>query len=640
MKKVIPFLLVPLLLTFVLPNVSNGETQENKKYVIFFDEKVDSELLNKNDITILEDFTYVPAVSVEASKNQMDVLKNENGIRLIQEEKAYKVMEQSTPWAFEDMNLTNEVRSKYKGTGIKVAVLDTGIDSTHPDLNVVGGTCALKINCNNGFQDDNGHGTHVAGIIAALNNRIGMVGVAPNIQLYGVKVLDYSGLGTTTTILTGIEWALENDMDILNLSFTTPADDPALKAIIDEAYRRGLLIVAAAGNVGNSSGTGDTVLYPAKYSSVIGVAGVDKYLQRMKESSSGSTVEVSAPGKNIISTIPLSADIYDGVQDGYAPMSGTSMATPYVTGLLALYKEKYPNENNETLRNKLVTTTLDLGENGRDPLYGFGLARFSDVPVNKELPSASLMKVENSEIEFQFDMDEDTDSLDIYENKKLLVSDYKDNQYFDYRPKGNYQYEFHFNMDSGETRVVEKSVSVFSPYFQDLKGNEWYAPHMMYLNHQGILNGVDENVLKPNLNITRGQAVAILGRAIGLNGDKRKTKFTDVGNQYFASGYIQSALEKDILQGFPDGSFRPEQYVSRAEMAILLANAYHLSNETGQEFNDVNKSITGYQEIYKIANQGITEGYPDGNFKPHEKMTRANYSVFISRAENSSFLNR
>ncbi|RLQ96836.1 S8 family peptidase [Falsibacillus albus] len=636
--KTIKIVIGFILLISFLPQLAHAETS-SQNYLILFNKSVDKTELNELQVKIQHEFSKIPAVKVKLTAEQAKVIEHLQNVKNVQKELTYNMSSQTTPWAFGKMNVTNQVRTQYTGKGVKVAVIDTGIDMTHPDVKAAGGTCVLD-SCPHGYQDDNGHGTHVAGIIAAQNNSIGTVGVAPNVQLYAVKALNVVGSGTTTNIADGIEWAIEQHVDIMNLSFTTKDDDPTLRAMIKKAHDAGIVIVGAAGNAGTTNGSGDTVLYPAKYDSVIGVAALDQNSNRIVESSTGSEVEVAAPGYNIVSTVPKDVDTFDGAQDGYMPMTGTSMAAPYVTGLLALYKEKFPSYTSAQLRNVLDANAKDIGAAGKDPLYGFGIAGYGENPIS-ELPSSVRIDAnENGEAAFAFDKNSSTKSVDIYRNGTVLAQNILDDTWKDYIEKGTYQYQFVFHQTDGTVTKQSLSVAMGSPAFDDLAADAWYAPHMIYLYHNQILNGEGPNTLLPSKQITRGEAVALLGRAIGLNGEKRAIAFSDVGSQYFASGYIQSAKEKGILNGFEDGTFKPNQNVTRAEMAILLARAYHLQDSAAVDYSDVNGNVTGETAIYELANAKITEGYPDGSFKPHEYMTRAKFSVFLARAEDKEFIGR
>lgn len=227
--------------------------------------------------------------------------------------------------------------------------------------------CINIINPRKSSDDDNGHGTHVAGIIAAADNSVGVVGTAPKAWLYAVKVLDRQGSGFVSDIIDGLQWSIANGMQVVNMSFGTSTDVPSLHEAISAAYKAGLVLVAAAGNSGPQD---DTVLYPAKYEEVIAVSATDDADSLADWSSRGPEVELAAPGVNIYSTFRGGA---------YLALSGTSMASPHVAGAAALIIASGIGDDNgngrinDEVRIRLNSTADDLGISGRDNLYGFGL---------------------------------------------------------------------------------------------------------------------------------------------------------------------------------------------------------------------------------------------------------------------------
>ncbi|MFA5137739.1 MAG: S8 family peptidase [Elusimicrobiota bacterium] len=229
-----------------------------------------------------------------------------------------EAQDKKIPWGVSRVKAP-AVWERSTGAGVKVGIIDTGIDYTHPALkaNYKGGTnTATK---GGDAKDDHGHGTHVAGTIAAAGDDI--VGVAPQASLYAIKVLDENGYGTTASIVDGLAWCVENKMNIVNMSLGGPASE-ALEKAVKAAVAAGVTIVAASGNDPDSS-----VSAPARYSEVIAVSASTSQDGSAEFSSTGPEVDFIAPGNEVLSTYP---------GGGTATMSGTSMATPHVAGLAAL----------------------------------------------------------------------------------------------------------------------------------------------------------------------------------------------------------------------------------------------------------------------------------------------------------------
>lgn len=277
------------------------------------------------------------------------------------------VQAQIPSWGIEKIRAP-DVWPDFSGLGIPVCILDTGIDYNHPDL--VGNYKAGFNFITNTIDpmDDNGHGTHVAGIIGASSDGFGITGVAPKCSLYSLKVLDKDGNGLYSAIITALQWAIDNKMAIVSMSFGGTVYSKALEDICNAAYNAGLLLIAAAGNSG--SGNGDTVTYPARFDSVIAVGATDQNDRHASFSSVGPALELSAPGVDITSTVPTTGALGD--PSGYRSLSGTSMATPHVSGTAALVFSSHPGITNAQARNMICANSIDLGTTGRDIQFGFG----------------------------------------------------------------------------------------------------------------------------------------------------------------------------------------------------------------------------------------------------------------------------
>jgi subtilisin len=254
------------------------------------------------------------------------------------------------------------------GAGVKVAVIDTGIDYYHPDLSAnVAGNVSFVSGTSSGL-DDNGHGTHVAGTIASAQNTIGVVGVAPGAALYAVKVLDSRGSGWNSDVAEGIDWAADHGINVVNMSLGSSVSDWTLENACNDASNRGVLLVCAAGNSGDGNTSTIELGYPAAFATCVAVGAVDSTDALAWFSNTGSFVDVCAPGVNVYST-------YKG--GTYAWMSGTSMATPHAAGVAALIWGSTDSPTNASVRTALESRVRDLGPAGTDSGFGAGCVDFS-----------------------------------------------------------------------------------------------------------------------------------------------------------------------------------------------------------------------------------------------------------------------
>jgi subtilisin family serine protease len=257
--------------------------------------------------------------------------------------------DESVPWNIGRIG-ADRVWETTQAPGVKVAIVDTGIDLNHPDLvdNISpengGGYNAIRPR--KSPDDDNGHGTHVAGTVAAADNLIGVVGVGPQISLSAVKVLSRSGTGFVSDVIDGLGWCIVNGMQVANMSMGGP-DSLSLHLAIREAYLAGITIICAAGN--NDGGPVD---YPAAYPETIAVSATTRSSGFAPFSSAGPEVDLAAPGENVYSTY----------KDGYyAWGSGTSMAAPHVSGTAALVLAAKGPMGPEAMLDHLRAAAEDLG---------------------------------------------------------------------------------------------------------------------------------------------------------------------------------------------------------------------------------------------------------------------------------------
>jgi subtilisin family serine protease len=282
------------------------------------------------------------------------------------------------PWGIQRI-YADQVWKVTTGSKVRVAILDTGIDLDHPDLrrNIKGGINILKPRKK--ADDDNGHGTHLAGTVAAIDNDFGVIGVGPEVYLYAVKVLDKKGEGWLSDIIDALDWCIDNKIQVINMSFGSLEGNHSFHDAIMETHQAGITMVASAGNNGEEGGS---IEYPAKYEETIAVSAINRDDDFAPISSYGHEIDLTAPGVDILSTYR---------KGSYEIMYGTSMSAAHVTGTVALIlttspKRGYDLDRNrkwdpDEIKERLTDTAEDLGLHYHQ--QGAGLVRASCVLFRK-----------------------------------------------------------------------------------------------------------------------------------------------------------------------------------------------------------------------------------------------------------------
>jgi subtilisin len=356
-----------------------------------------SSLLTTLGSDVVQDLLFINALAIELPVDLLsEVLKLLNSLDEIEvvddlislvdptcPTSTLQLIPETYPWGLQQINVppAHEQWPESQGSGVKVAILDTGIDQTHLSVGEFSNRGAGGYNALAGkgsYADDNGHGTHMAGIIASALNSVGITGAAPKAKLVGVKVLDKSGAGYLSDVVNGLEWVYNNNIRLVNISLGFAADSKPLRQAIKLLHERGVIMVASAGNrcaadPGQEDGGGadcrggpaaacddplTSVLYPAAYDEVIAVAASDMYDRITDYSLPGSQVEVTAPGGTSGSGRILSTDTVGGYGLGY----GTSQAAAHVTAAIALVLQQKPGISLKDVRDLLRSTAEDLGD--------------------------------------------------------------------------------------------------------------------------------------------------------------------------------------------------------------------------------------------------------------------------------------
>ena len=305
-------------------------------------------------------------VAATMSKSALNKLRKNPNVESIEVDVRRKPMAQTTPYGYTMVQANQFAQSDT--TARKVCIIDTGYNLGHPDLPGTNDGVTGQANnsaVGNWYNDGNGHGTHVAGTIAAYDNNEGVVGVYPGVNMHIVKIFNDSGQWTyASDLIDAITQCQDAGSNVVNMSLGGGSSSTTERNAMQSFTDAGMLLVAAAGNDGNSAKS-----YPASYDAVMSVAAVDSSENRASYSQYNDQVEIAAPGSAVQSTYPTNT---------YASLSGTSMATPHVAGGAALVWSYFPQCSNNQIRSALNATAEDKGSAGRDNFYGYGLMQLAD----------------------------------------------------------------------------------------------------------------------------------------------------------------------------------------------------------------------------------------------------------------------
>lgn len=324
-------------LTILSLMVQPAKAKPDDYIIVYKNHSKKQKMLKSPAFTVSRSFGIIPAVAAQLDANQVKLLRKNPDVEYIEPDyKIYAIggtntessgigilsSSQTIPYGIDIVNAP-AIWSRTRGAGARVAVMDTGISMYHPDRgNVVG---SISFVPGQTVEDFHGHGTHTAGTIAAADNDIGVVGVAPQADLLIAKVMDNTGTGDTSWLISGIEWAVNNNAKVISMSLGGYDYSAALETACDNALAAGTLLVAAAGNDNVS-----TPLYPAALSSVISVAAIDQSKNKASFSNYGPTIALAAPGVSVYSTIPVldssaAADaVWNGISHQAYAMAGSA----------------------------------------------------------------------------------------------------------------------------------------------------------------------------------------------------------------------------------------------------------------------------------------------------------------------------
>jgi subtilisin family serine protease len=408
MKKIVAILMAMIMVisvTVVLAgSAADKDTKTKEPVIIGFKSTpghADKAMVRGHGGDIKYSYTIINAIAAKLPEQAIENIQKSPRVTYVEMDGEVHTLdlELDNSWGVKRIGAGTVHAGGNKGAGVNVAIIDTGIDYTHSDLDANYKDGYDYVNNDADPMDDNGHGTHCAGIVAAEYNDAGVVGVAPGADLYAVKVLNSVGSGYGSDVIAGIQWSVKNGMQVISMSLGGSTYSRSLHRACDRAYNKGIVIVAAAGN------DGVTVSYPARYDSVIAVAATDSSDYRASFSNTGPAVELAAPGVSVSST---------KLGGGYVAKSGTSMACPHVAGTAALVI--FAGEGD--VRQCLQQTADDLGAAGKDDQYGYGLvdaeeAALGDITPPAQVTGLIVTTVSSIQLDLNWNANTETD-LDYY----------------------------------------------------------------------------------------------------------------------------------------------------------------------------------------------------------------------------------
>lgn len=461
----------------------------------------------------------------------------------------------SSQWGLSAVDIETAWATGLTGAGVRVGIIDSGINSSHSDLksaNIATGYNVLTDTTN--VKDSNGHGTIVAGIIAAtINNSSGIAGIADGVTLVPIKCFDTDLTTSTSDVIEAIMKATYDlNCDVINLSLGSQTHSKALEDAVNAATNRGVIVVAAVGNK-STSNQYSTLYYPAACDNVIGVGSISKTGTISSFSLRNPSVYVTAPGSDIIS---LSNTTNSGIVTG---KNGTSFSAPFVTALAALAKEYDASIDLPGLQALLAGTSTDYGDKGYDTYYGYGV-------INAGLFARTIVGETFLDIQTHWGKSyiEYCASIGVFNG----TGDWK------------------FSPDSAITRGMvvtalyrlagSPSVSTASP-FKDVSSKAYYAKAVAWANSTGITVGTSKTAFSPNAAITREQLATFLMRfaeyAVEDTSARAELgKYTDCAKvSAWATEAIKWAVAAGIISGTSNTTLSPKSTATRAQVATMLA---------------------------------------------------------------------
>ncbi|MYL49377.1 S8 family serine peptidase [Halobacillus litoralis] len=561
-------------------------------------------------------------------------------------------------WQFNPLNMSG-VWGMRGSHDTVIAVLDTGVNADHPDLKgkILPGYNFLDDTTD--ASDDHGHGTHIAGLITANANNEGIVGVNPAAKILPLKVAGQEGNVSFSASLEAIYYAIDQGVDVINMSYSSYQKMDSEREALYEAYKKGIVLVAAASNDDSSKPA-----YPASYRPVISVAATDEMDRPTSFSNYGDWIDLTAPGQNLVST---------HFEGGYAYNDGTSFSAPLVAGVASLVKSHHPSWDPSEIEWAMQNAAKTFTGVTWNMYEGFGIPDAS-LSINSQPYDSSADISDIYEDAYQmtstdvsnrigkpgdsdwytFEVKEDGEtkiSLDQLDDHMdlvgVLVNEEGDRTIIDDEGKGEQesytftaeQGQYHFQVFEYYNHWSSKSykLNVTTPNreygpaaqtFPDVKGT-WAESYINYLVEEELMVGYPDGIFGFKDSITRASASVMIAKEMNL--PLKESRFPDVSPDHWAAKYIGAMEEAGIFLGYDDGTFKPNRALSREEMASLVVRAYELTGDKENEFTDVQEGTWSYEPISILVSNDLVSGFPDGTFRPKKEINRAEFATLMAR---------
>ena len=469
-------------------------------------------------------------------------------------------------WDMKMIGMREAWNSGLTGNGVRVGIIDTGVLTNSQDIDAARLLAGKNlVDENESTNDTNGHGTFVAGIIGATKgNGVGIAGVAPEVTIVPLKT-STDGKSNTSINAQAVYAAVDEfHCDVINFSTGSLNGSPTLQEAIRYAYSKGVIVVCSTGNDGT-----EAVHYPGGYAETIGVGfvGVTKKVSSL--SHHNETIDVVAPGEGVVSLskVPLIAQI----------SGGSSYAAPFVSGLAALLKQQYPQMNKDDFLEILKMSSEDLGDEGYDTYYGWGLLN---------VPAAIRAAAE----------------------------------YF-----------------GGEAPDMPDPQPSLIDFFKDVLSGSWFYKVIDYVTGKGYMRGMSADTFAPEGLVTRAQVAQILYNMEGKPSFLQSGSFSDTPRDEWFFTPVMWAESAGLVKGFPDGSYQPNAPVTREQLATILhryAAWKHLAVNAGANALSRFADCTLVSDFALTAMQwattvGVLRGDDIGRLNPTGTATRAEVAAML-----------